>query len=97
MTGALLKNNSYLSKPALPLAFLVQNLQQCPHKIHCELHPARAVKVSAKKMMTETVLGAGIVIYDIDAATSVLVMVTKRYLFCISTLHKPPLSVGGGK
>jgi hypothetical protein len=40
--------------------------------------------------MPETVLGAGIVIYDIDTATPVLVMITKRDLSCISTLHKPP-------
>lgn len=52
--------------------------------------------MSAKNHDAGDCTWAGIVIYDIDAATSVLVMITKRGLFASPLLRKP-LSVGGGK
>jgi hypothetical protein len=89
------EEHSYLSKPALVSSILGQSLPQHLHKSICELRPARDVKVLAKNTMPETVLG-NIVIYDIDAATSVLVNNETRSV-CISTLRKPPCLLVGGK
>jgi len=90
MTGGASEEHSYLSKPALVSSILGQSLPQHLHKSICELHPARDVKVLAKNTMPETVLG-NIVIYDIDAATSVLVMITKRDLSAYPLCASPPV------
>jgi hypothetical protein len=54
--------------------------------------------VSDQKHDAEDLFGAGIVIYDMGAATSMPVRLTKGDLSCISTSAQAPcLFVGGGK